>query len=190
MKLNELRDEAYRIACDHGWHDKEYPDEHWIMLVISELSEAIQADRSEKRANKELYLSEVDDFIKYTSEHIRPSVTSYYFHEIISNTLEDELADVIIRLLDFAGLKNVDLEKFQPKMNVAKLESIKELSLTEFSFFITKDLTAEIEEDMIIYAIHLIERYASKKFQIDLEWFIKEKMKYNKTRPYKHGKKY
>lgn len=45
MNLNELRDEAYRIAKENGWHDEEYSNEHWLCLVISELMEAVQADR-------------------------------------------------------------------------------------------------------------------------------------------------
>lgn len=45
MNLNELRDKAYRIACDHGFHDKELSNEHCLMLVITELSEAVEADR-------------------------------------------------------------------------------------------------------------------------------------------------
>lgn len=45
---NELRDRAYKCACDHGFHDKEYPTEHWFMLIITEIAEAVNADREEK----------------------------------------------------------------------------------------------------------------------------------------------
>ena len=43
MNLNELRDKAYKIACEHGFHDKKYSNEHWLMLVITEISESIVA---------------------------------------------------------------------------------------------------------------------------------------------------
>ena len=51
MKLNELRDKAYRTACGHGFHDQELSNEHFLCLVISELMEAVEADRRGKRAN-------------------------------------------------------------------------------------------------------------------------------------------
>ena len=49
MKLNELRDKAYRTACGHGFHDQELSNEHFLCLVISELMEAVEADRRGKR---------------------------------------------------------------------------------------------------------------------------------------------
>ena len=45
MELNELRDKAYKIAREHGFHEEEFSDGHYLMLVISELSEAVEADR-------------------------------------------------------------------------------------------------------------------------------------------------
>ena len=45
MNLNELRDKAYQCAIAHGWHDKELSNEHCLCLVISELMEAVEADR-------------------------------------------------------------------------------------------------------------------------------------------------
>ena len=51
MNLNELRDRAYQNAVAHGWHEKELSNEHWLCLVISELMEAVEADRRGARAN-------------------------------------------------------------------------------------------------------------------------------------------
>ena len=45
MNLNELRDRAYKTACEHGFHDEELSNEHCLCLVISELMEAVEADR-------------------------------------------------------------------------------------------------------------------------------------------------
>lgn len=45
INLNTLRDRAYKTACEHGFHDKELSNEHWLCLVISELMEAVEADR-------------------------------------------------------------------------------------------------------------------------------------------------
>ena len=42
---NELRDRAYQCAKAHGFHDKEHHDSHWLALIMSEVGEAINADR-------------------------------------------------------------------------------------------------------------------------------------------------
>ena len=49
MNLNELRDKAYKIACEHGFHDTELSNKHFLCLIISELMEAVEADRGGKR---------------------------------------------------------------------------------------------------------------------------------------------
>ena len=50
MNLNELRDKTYKIACEHGFHDTELSNKHFLCLIISELMEAVEADRRGKRA--------------------------------------------------------------------------------------------------------------------------------------------
>ena len=45
INLNKWRDRAYKTACEHGFHDKELSKEHCLCLVISELMEAVEADR-------------------------------------------------------------------------------------------------------------------------------------------------
>ena len=44
-KLTELCDRAYRAACDKGFHDEQKPDAVYKMLIITEIAEAVQADR-------------------------------------------------------------------------------------------------------------------------------------------------
>ena len=51
MNLNELRDKAYKNACEHGFHDQELSNEHCLCLIISELMEAVEADRKGKQFN-------------------------------------------------------------------------------------------------------------------------------------------
>lgn len=49
IDLNALRDRAYKTDCEHGFHDEELSNEHCLMLVITELSESVKADRKGKR---------------------------------------------------------------------------------------------------------------------------------------------
>ena len=39
-------DEAYRIASQHGFHQEKRTKAHWLMLVMCEISEAVEADRT------------------------------------------------------------------------------------------------------------------------------------------------
>ena len=34
MNLNELRDKAYKTACEHGVHDQELSNNHFLCLVM------------------------------------------------------------------------------------------------------------------------------------------------------------
>lgn len=45
INLNELRNRAYKTACEHGFHDKELSNEHCLCLIVGELMEAVEADR-------------------------------------------------------------------------------------------------------------------------------------------------
>ena len=55
MKLNNLRDKAYQCAVAHGWHEENLSDEHFLCLVISELMEAVEADRKGKHAKVAMF---------------------------------------------------------------------------------------------------------------------------------------
>ena len=120
--MNELAKEINNIAHDKGWWKNPRETGTILMLMVSELSEACEADRHNKYANRELYES-VDDTGRNLHE-------AFSFESCIKDSFEDELADTVIRILDLCG-----------------------------------------------------------EMDIDIDWFIKEKIKFNKTRPYKHGNK-
>jgi len=73
--LNALRDEAWRIAENHGFHEGNRSRAMVLALIHSEVSEALEADRE-------------GDGIEYG----------------------EELADIIIRVLDHAGEEGIDIE--------------------------------------------------------------------------------
>lgn len=107
MNLNELRDRAYKTACKHGWHEEDLSNEHLLCLVISELMEAVEADRKRMHA----FRTPFEDFIcRFTRDPEHAYKVA--FDEYIKDSVEDELSDAVIRLLDLAGLKGIDLENF------------------------------------------------------------------------------
>lgn len=55
IDFNALRDRAYKCACAHGFHNTELSNGHLLMLVITELSEAVEADRKGKENISKAY---------------------------------------------------------------------------------------------------------------------------------------
>lgn len=105
--INDLAKRAYENSKNHGFWNEEKNFGEVIALMHSELSEAFEEYRNGKKINE-----------------------TYYEQGEKPCGIPSELADVVIRVFDFCGGNDIDLEKI-----------------------------------------------------------ILEKMQYNETRPYKHGKK-
>lgn len=105
INFNELKERAYQIACEHGWHDEEYSLFHMMMLVITELGEAVNADRNNNFADRVMFEKNFDLPNTKTEYHF---ITC--FDVFIKDTVEDELADAVIRLLDMAGHVDYDID--------------------------------------------------------------------------------
>ena len=72
--------------------------------------------------------------------------TKVAFDEYIKDTVGDELADAVIRLLDLAGLKRIDLENFDyEESDTFDYEGI---PFTEAMFSITRKLRADVRTTM------------------------------------------
>lgn len=179
IDLNALRDRAYKNACEHGFHDQELSNEHCLCLVISELMEAVEADRKGKRFNKDA---------KETYELIQNvKFCKVIFDNYIKGSVEEELADAVIRLLDLCGLRKIELEN--DCLDDEVLEEYSSIfidkTITESIFNITKSL---IDRDIVYSFIKIFG--LAKHLNIDLLWHIEQKMKYNELREKMHGKKY
>ncbi len=98
--INTLVFEAHKNAVAHGWWEDERSFGEIVALMHSELSEALEYARKNPNA---------------TSDHI-PAFTG----------IEEELADVIIRIFDYAGQKNLRLgEAIFAKMEFNKTRPYK-----------------------------------------------------------------
>lgn len=82
LLLDGLIVDVYRNAWEHGWHDEDRNDGECIALMHSELSEALEALRNGNP--KDAHCPEF-------------------------SALEVELADVVLRVLDFAGMRNLNV---------------------------------------------------------------------------------
>lgn len=174
MNYNELSKEAHENAIKHGWWEKQLSNEHCLMLVITEVSEAVEADREKRKAD-------IEAFNRMDNKQLA-------FERFIKNTKEDEMADIAIRLFDLAGHLGIDFDKMHPCRYHRAFDHFR---FTDNAFALCKGLGREIigVEKRILFGLDFVKGW-SEALKIDLPFFIREKMKYNKTRPYKHGKEY
>lgn len=120
---NEIAKQIHADAVKRGFYDEPREIGTTLMLCVSELAEALEADRKDKHADLSAF---------YNS--IKPNDIESFkesFKANIKDTFEDEISDTFIRLYDLVGWLGIDIDAH-----------------------------------------------------------IKEKLEYNRTRGYKHGKNY
>ena len=190
VNFNELARKAFENARQKGFHDENYTDWHWMMLIVCELAEAVEADRNGKRAERKEY----ERLVNECEEILRPHLFEMY----IKDTVEDELADAVIRLLDYAGMRGLRIpEDFVTKENLElTMNSCWGKSLRYFLRTFAERVYVRCINELyesgkdnpgnVVYNIFVI----AELYEIDLIWFIREKMKYNETREVLHGKSY
>lgn len=202
IDLNALRDRAYKTACEHGFHDQELSNEHCLCLVISELMEAVEADRNDnwnriakvEQFKKRLEISRIRQGLDPEISKERGYEVTY--NECIEGSIDEELADAVIRLLDLAGFRGISLELANGDIDDCvedMAEACKDETFTESIYSISTlpvrydgifDFPTAVN-DMILSIFGL-----AKHLDIDLLWHIEQKMKYNELREKMHGKKY
>ena len=180
MNLNKLRDKAYQCAVAHGWHEENLSDEHFLCLVISELMEAVEADRKGMHANRANFEYCMKQRKRDDGEFM------YAFKQDIKDSVEDELADACIRMLDLAGLRGYDLDSFD--YEGSDTEDYSDMTFTESMFRICVYVTDNFYRDEPFILLNEIFSFCRDR-KIYIFWHIKQKMKYNELRPYKHGDK-
>lgn len=176
--------ESYRIACEHGFHDRELSVEHYLMLVITEIGEAVEADRKcACQSYLEMYYDDIASGTDFKEA----------FEENIKDTPADELADVCIRLFDLCGtfgiqpldMPDVLLDKYAYKIDGK--------SFCERCFMMVSVLTDNrnmlgldwIVTETLMYIVRICDEMG-----IDIWEHIRLKMRYNESRPRMHGKSY
>ena len=137
------------------------------------------------------------EFEEFMAAHDETAL-EYAYTVFIAGTVEDEFADVIIRCLDLAGLTGLDLSELQDMLdfieNDKKTFNVYKLfdrEFTEIAYELTDILIGEKKnfKKAVFTTISVILTWGDY-LGIDMMWHIKQKMKYNETRPYRHGKRY
>ena len=191
--LEVLSKQAYESAKSKGFYsDTGIDTTFYLMFIIVEMSEALQADRKDRHGSIEDYESEI--------EMGRDIPTAY--KNTLEGTVESEFADIAIRMLSLLG-SIMD----SAKVELMSDEDIKDehaLAIYTFRLDIVRDLYRIIERMGVFDLNDTPNWYLAKHLQemlidifaiahnnnINLIEHIRLKMKYNETRPHLHGYKY
>ena len=101
LTLKELGRRAFETAKAKGFHDEPIDIPRALMLTVSELAEALEADRKNKRANVEAF-GRWDATFRCIEEGNRQKCLYRILKHSSKDTFEDELADAAIRLFDLS----------------------------------------------------------------------------------------
>ena len=109
--LNELSKTIHENAKSKGFFDSEKNIGEMLCLIHSKVSEALEADRKNHYCKiPTAMLAGLADKYHGTSFY-NDEKSSEHFEKSVKNTFEDELADVVIRVLDLCAFKGIDIER-------------------------------------------------------------------------------
>lgn len=158
-----------------------------LMLIVSEIGEALEAHRKGRFA----------DFTDYSISELSLESFNYFdtpeeikaFENCIKDTFQDELADVFIRLFDFCGYMKIEPVDFPHGVTLSENVGEGLLEITHMICEFLYDNYYSWRNESMYEIFHYLQFFC-EMHKIDIEKHIELKMRYNETREYKHGKRY
>lgn len=201
MKMNKFAEEVHQNAVEHGWWDEERSFGEIIALCHSELSEALE----EYRAKRPMvyFVVEMDDSKGGTYPAIREDIISEEdFTGEKPEGIAVELADCIIRILDWYGKEGLDTEALLLEAGIITMCDLPTPVYGSFGDFIAllhnllsmayacwcNASGTSASALCLAKCIREIMAWA-KENGVDMEHILDMKHEYNKGRPYRHGGK-
>lgn len=185
LDFDTLKEKAFETANNHGWHDREQTDEVSLMLIITEVAEAVNADRKGKCADK-------DKFLASLKSDDDGEMFSMLFNQYVKDTFEDELSDIIIRCMDLGRMRFCSFDGVNEEVERLSVSVDRIPSFPVLAYYICQDITFPSYdlEDRLQNVVIQVLSYCRLR-NIDIASFVDLKMRYNEMRSYKHGgKKY
>lgn len=105
IDLNKISNAIHKGNVKQGFYDEPKSIPELLCLIHSELSEALESDRKDRKCS--LSTNSLLTLIKTND-------TGYYKNQFkleVKDTFEDEIADALIRLFDLCGYLNIDIDK-------------------------------------------------------------------------------
>lgn len=200
MKLNEFAKEVHQNAVDHGWWEEERTFGEIVALCHSELSEALE----EFRAGRPMVRCVGFEFNKNCVDACTGLECLTRFDDgLMPEGIAVELADCIIRILDWLGRKDMNVDELVEEARLymfcdvpvsARAASLGDhiarwhllLSLGYSCWCRGSGLdAAALRMALCIYEIMAW----AEENGVDMEKILTLKHAYNKGRPYRHGGK-
>lgn len=173
MDYLKLSEKIHQTAVEKGFWKTDSNQDEKFMLILTELGEAVESHRKGQRADKKGFEDALEAMDKSEDNF------KMLFEHHIKDTVEDELADVVIRCLDY--LRRYRKDNFE----ITTVGFQWSENFAENIFKIIRD-NIDYQPDYIISYV----QWLAYSMDIDLEWHIRNKMKYNSTREKLHGKAY
>jgi len=108
MNLTELSKQIHETAKSKGFYEKERNFGELLMLCVTELAEAMQADR--KCDSLEIPMAAASS--EACTGNDCPNLFRAKYESHIKDTIPQELAGAIIRILDLCAYLDIDIQKF------------------------------------------------------------------------------
>lgn len=177
-KLSRWAKEIHDNATAHGWHEEKHSPEHYLGLIMTEVAEAVEADRKERRSKAKVC-------------YAKGMLFADWYNGNVKNSMEEEFADIVIRLLDMgADLYEIEWGNYDNLIRAfGGVYFKRDASFVENAWIFVRHQLGAVPYD-VLKSIQFIYMWA-EHLGIDLDQHIEWKMRYNSLREYKHGgKKY
>jgi NTP pyrophosphatase (non-canonical NTP hydrolase) len=114
MKINNFIMESHKQAIKSGFWDQERNVGEMLMLIVSELGEAIESHRNRETVPLMKEIGPTGTIIGFCMDKKRYNKGEWrkWYELHLKNCFETEIADTFIRLADLCGGLNIDIEKF------------------------------------------------------------------------------
>ena len=209
MLIHALAADIHQNAVEHGWWDGDRNIYEIISLIHSEWSEALEEARSDRPM---VYYNCMEDGNAIAPCDAKDETDCFNFGKQDCpyrggkpEGIAVELLDGVIRILDFLGYLNAELQDPDTGLpatmeslweQVETLDHTPEELPTAVSFLhkftaeaIPDEEEKEFDPSPLIAAMNLAMTWVHLQ-GIDPLALLLEKHEYNKTRPYKHGKRF
>lgn len=209
MLISELAKMVHQNAVEHGWWDEERSPEEINALIHSEWSEALEEARAGRPmvyiiANTGSYRDPEELVVPRSAEgkYIAPWGKEYHGKP---EGIAVELIDGCIRILDYMGRMETELseggedstiESLYNDRNVGRVPEKASEMIAYLHLYTAQAITARSFHDLRVPDMFALTGAMAaalswvKKQGLDPLALLLEKHEYNKSRPYKHGKKF
>jgi len=175
-ELKQLAKQIHQNAKAKGFYDRK--DEklfevHQVFEIVKEIAEFHEAYKKRRSTPLDIYLQDYAEEIAKEKD---------VFEALVKDTYQDELADIVIRCLDYLEYKG-DIDYLHDFKIVKR----------DINDYLISAICADLSASALNFEINDVVigiKYLSNLLNVDLLWHIKAKMAYNATREKLHGKNF